>query len=380
MRLIHVSDLHLGRRLHEVSLIEDQAYILNQIVAQCSALQADVLLVSGDVYDKNSPSEQSFELWSDFMDKVSKLDMKTLVISGNHDSQERLGVGANLIKEQGIYIASKYQGYLETLIIEKDQLKVQFLLLPFVRPAEVRNHHEDLQANTYNDAIAHILKDFDYGQGHHNVLLSHQFVTDGSKPPLLSDSEVGPMVGGIDAINASLFDGFDYVALGHIHKPQAIRNETIRYSGSPLKYSISEAKDDKALVIIDLFENDIKLTYEPLIPLRDVKVIKGKLEELISAAPIEKSQDLIYALITNNEALMDPMIKLQNVYPNAVGLELRPEKSNKEKQDLRSQEILQQNPMELVQDFYQSMLGKDMDEESEAILVNIINSTEGEES
>ena len=376
MRLIHISDLHLGRRFNEISLIEDQAFILNQIIEQCIALKADALLISGDVYDKNSPSEQSFQLWNDFLERVAEIKLPTLVISGNHDSQERLGVTSKLIEDQGIIITSKYQGSINTVTLSHNDIDVQFALLPFIRPSDVRNYHDDFSGSTYNEAIERVLIDYDFAEGKKHVLLSHQFVIDGSKEIQLSDSEVGPMVGGIDAIHAHWFDCFDYVALGHIHKPQPIRTEFMRYSGSPLKYSISEAKDTKVLVIVDFNNDGIDLSYEAFKPLRDVRVLKGTLNELLEAAPKSGSLDLIHAILIDDEPLLEPMMKLQAVYPNCVSLELKPQTQVQARDTLRSQEIIQKKPIDLLSSFYEEMLAKEMSETSKKIVEEVILETE----
>ncbi len=371
MRLLHVSDLHLGRTFNEVSLVDDQRYLLQFIIKQIEALKADVLLISGDIYDKNSPSERSFELWSDFLEDLQTLNIQTFVISGNHDSAQRLSMAPSYLKAGGVHLVGKYRGEVETLVLEKQGKTFEFALIPFVRPAEVRNFHDDFKSQSYHEAMGRILRDYNYDKSDYHILLSHQFVIDGSKDTQLSDSEVGPMVGGIDAIHAHLFDKFDYVALGHIHKPQMIRKETIRYSGSPLKYSISEAHDQKQLVIIDI-EDDIHISFEPITPLRDVRILKGNLQDLMDEGEKNPSQDLVHAILLDDEALYEPMNKLQSVYPNCVSLELKPQTKVQNLAQLRSQEIITKDPLDLIESFYEEMLGKSLDESSKEIVQDVV--------
>lgn len=371
MRLIHISDLHLGLQYGDFSLVEDQRFILQQIHQKLSALKADVLLIPGDVYHKFAPAPDSFKLWSEFLDSLESLDIKTFVTSGNHDSSERLGLASNYLKYGDIYLHAKYEGELSTYTIEQDGVIVHISLLPFVRPSNVRNYHDDFTSHKYNDAIEYILKDYDSSQEGHHVLLAHQFVIHGEEKPQLSDSEIQPQVGGIDAIHTSLFDGFDYVALGHIHKPQRMGRDTIRYSGSPLKYSKTESQDNKALVVIDI-DDTITLSYEPLTPLRDVKVITGTLEEIIAAAPQPVSQDFIHVNLTDAIRPILAMDRLQKVYPNCVDIDFQSTQGTLSKQTQRASNIIELKPLELVDQFYHEVLEKEMSKDTQKIVETVM--------
>lgn len=372
MRLIHISDLHLGLQYGEFSLYEDQAFILNQIIEKISALKADVLLISGDIYHKYAPAAESFKLWSKFLSDLEPLKIHTYIIAGNHDAADRLGVGAHYLKYGHIHLVSEYQGALETFLLEHQDVRVKFCLLPFVRPSSIKNKHDDFDSNRYNDAIEYVLKGYDYDKASKHVLLAHQFVIDGKHIPSLSDSEIPPQVGGLDAISVQLFNQFDYVALGHIHRPQRIGSETIRYSGSPLKYSKTESLDTKGLVVVDVGD-DVTISIEPLEPMRDVRVMKGNLEDLINAGKDSTSQDFIHAVLTDKVRPINAMEKLQVIYPNCVDIEFESEIKSTTQESLRAEEIIQLKPFDLMSQFYQEFLEKPLDDEAQIITENVIN-------
>lgn len=372
MKIIHVSDLHLGLMYHDFSLYEDQKHMLESIIQNISAHKADVLLISGDVYHKHAPSEESFKLWSYFLELLKPLDITTFIISGNHDASGRLGVGASYLEFGNIYLESEYEGHLVTHHIHHQDQDYYFTLLPFIRPSNVRNHHDDFKSTQYHDAMAYVLKDYDDSKPGHHILLAHQFVIDGQKTPELSDSEITPQVGGIDAIHAHLFDGFDYVALGHIHRPQHIRKNTVLYSGSPLKYSKSEANDTKGFVLLEC-DDSIHIQHVPITPLRDVKVIKGDLKSLIEAAPNPKSQDFIHAIITDATRPINPMEQLQEVYPNAVDIEFQNKTSRASQETLRAEQIIALQPQDLIQQFYTEMLEKELTDEAVELIESVLN-------
>lgn len=372
MRIIHVSDLHLGLQYGDYSLVEDQTYILNQIIEKVSALKADVLIIAGDIYHKYTPATESFKIWSDFLEKLEPLQITTYITSGNHDSSDRLGVTSNYLKYGNIFLETEYQGALTTLELNVNDVKTYFTLLPFIRPSNVRNHHEDFKSNQYHDAMEYVLKDYDKKKDGHHILVAHQFVIHGEERPQLSDSEVQPQVGGIDAIHTSVFDAFDYVALGHIHKPQRMGPETIRYSGSPLKYSKTEANDTKGMVIIDVNET-VTIGFEPLIPLRDVKVIEGELQSIIDNAPTPLSTDLVHINLTDAIRPIHAMDRLKTVYPNCVDIDFLGATQDHQKQTIRASKIIELKPRDLLAQFYQEMLEKEMTDETKNIVDDVIN-------
>ena len=372
MRIIHVSDLHLGLQYHEFSLVLDQTHILQQIIEKISAHKADVLLISGDIYHKYAPSDDSFKLWSSFLEQLKDLKITTYIISGNHDAPGKLGVGAGYLEYGDVYLESEYDGTLKTYSLTKDDVEVHFTLLPFIRPSFIQNHHEDFKSRRYHDAIEYVLKDYDYSKKGKHILLAHQFVIDGTHQPELSDSEVLPQVGGIDAIHASALSKFDYVALGHIHKPQKIRNEFIRYSGSPMKYSKSEANDKKGYVLIDVGD-DITVSKERFTPYRDTIVLKGTLKELIDQAPHPLSHHFVHVILTDEIRPTNPMAQLQAVYPYCVEIEFQGSQSQVQEEQVRAEEILKLKPNELVSQFYETMLGKSMNEKTQSIVDEVLN-------
>ena len=300
MKILHLGDLHLGKRVNEISMIEDQKFILDQIVTLVKEEKIDVILLCGDIYDKAIPTIEAIHLLDEFLEELSDLKVKVLMISGNHDSSERLSFGRNLFKRSNLYIASQFNQEIEKITIKEDGYNINFYMLPFVKPAYI-NHVLKIQTETYEECFKHLMEQVKINEDETNILLAHQFVTVGKNSPELSDSETSSL-GGIDNIDYRLFDAFDYVALGHIHKPQAMGREMVRYAGSILKYSFSEVKHKKTMPILEFKEKgniDIKL--EELVPLRDMREIKGPIEELLKKENYEgtNTDDYIRAIITN---------------------------------------------------------------------------------
>ncbi len=241
MKLIHIADLHIGKRMNDISLLEDQKYALQQVVQVSADEKADAVLISGDVYDKAAPQSDAMALFDDFLTQLVSLGIKVFIISGNHDSDARISYFSSLIKHVGVYASEKFEGKLQQIALEDEYGEIVINLLPFIKPANVRGFYESKKITTYQDAVVAVLENSCVDAKKRNVLLCHQFITGAE----VCDSEIFA-VGGLDNINASVFDAFDYVALGHIHKPQRILRDTMRYSGSLLKYSFSEANNNIA--------------------------------------------------------------------------------------------------------------------------------------
>ena len=280
MKILHLADLHLGKRVNEMAMIEDQKYILDQIINLIEREKIGIVLLCGDIYDKAIPTIEAIHLLDEFLDQLSNLNTKVLMISGNHDSSDRLSFGKSLFKRSNLYIASQFEEEIEKITIQEGELKVNFYMLPFVKPAYI-SHKFKLQTESYEECFRYLIEHTKINEKETNILLTHQFVTAGKKNPELSDSETSSL-GGIDNIDFRIFDAFDYVALGHIHKPQAMGREMVRYAGSILKYSFSEIHMDKKAVILTINDNkDIHLSFQPLKPLRDMREIECSLEELM---------------------------------------------------------------------------------------------------
>lgn len=318
MKFFHISDIHLGKRLNEYSLLEDQRYILSQIVGAVDAEKPDALLIVGDIYDKSIPPVEAVTLFDDFLYELTRRKLPVLLISGNHDSAERVAFGARLFTRSGLYFAPAYQGAVTPVTLQDEYGAVDFYLLPFVKPSHVRRFHPDEEIATYTDAIRCAIGHMPLEANRRNVLVTHQFVTGAT----LSDSEE-ISVGGSENVDASVFDGFDYVALGHIHGPQQVSSERIRYCGSPLKYSFSEAGHQKSITVVQLSQKgQMQLSTIPLMPKRELRKLQGRFEELTDPAFYSRQDRDAYLQITltNDELIPDAMHTLRRIYPNLLNL------------------------------------------------------------
>ena len=374
MKIIHISDLHIGRRFEDVSLHEDQKYIFDSMLQEIAALNPDVLLIAGDIYDKISPSAESFQLWDEMLNKIAHLRCETIIISGNHDSNDRLGVGSLLLKEHKIHLISHLKDALNPIVIQDSFGTVNFYPVPFFRPVDLRNTFDDCDKTSYTESYQFLIDALNLDLEQRNVLIAHQFFINQGTLPTLSDSEV-ISVGGLDAIDVSLIEDFDYCALGHIHGPQMIKKETIRYSGSPLKYSFSEVNHKKGMVFIELFEKgryEIKRIEVPA--LNDVRIIKGPLQELLEQGRLNRSHDYIKAIITDEDTVYDPIAKLRSVYPNVLNIELQNSRTQVNERLKRADTIIEKSHLERFNDLYFMQNNEYCSDEALAILQNIIES------
>ena len=320
---MHLSDLHLGKSILEQSLIVDQEYILNQIIDIVKEKLIDIVLIVGDVYDKGIPNVDAVRLFSSFLTSLYKLKVKVLVISGNHDSKDRLSFGNELFVDNGVYIEGIFNGELRKVTLNDDSGNLNVYMLPFVKTADVRKYYPDIQIDSYDDAVRCIINNTKIDKNQRNIIMVHQFVTAGGIDVERCESE-SLSLGGIDNIDVSIFDDFDYVAMGHIHKGQRLIKDTVRYSGSPLKYSFSEVNHRKSVPIIEFNDKgNINIELVDLVPLRDMKIIKGTMEELLSSDFIKNIniEDYISVVLTDEDYIMDAIGKLRSVYKNILRLE-----------------------------------------------------------
>ncbi|MBE5793894.1 MAG: exonuclease SbcCD subunit D [Clostridiales bacterium] len=318
MKLFHISDLHLGKRLNEHSLLEDQRYILSQITAAIDAEKPDALLIAGDIYDKAIPPVEAVSLFDDFLYGLTQRSLPVLLISGNHDSAERVTFGSRLLARSGLYFAPVYQGTVEAVTLVDAHGPVDFYLMPFVKSSQVRHFHPEETIVSYTDAMVCAIRQMSLNPDHRSVLVTHQFVTGAS----LSDSEE-ISVGGSENVDASVFAAFDYVALGHIHGPQNIGDQRIRYCGSPLKYSFSEANHQKSITVVQMEQKgQLTVSSLPLIPMRELRKLKGSFEMLTSPA-FYQTQDrdaYLQITLTDEELIPNAMQTLRLIYPNLLNL------------------------------------------------------------
>ena len=383
MKILHLADLHLGKILQEQSLIEDQEYMLKEIIKIIKNEDIGAVLISGDVYDRSVPPAEAVNLLDNFLKiLIKELKIKVFIISGNHDSKDRLGFGSKIFEDEGLYIESKYNGNLRKIEIEDEYGKLNIYMLPFIKPVEVKQYFEDDLENNYNTAINKIIKKEKINKEERNIILVHQFVTAGTVEPERSESEILTL-GGIENVDVSNFDDFDYVAIGHVHRPQKIGRDTARYAGTMLKYSFSEINHNKTVPIIDFKEKgNIEINLKELAPIRDMREIKGPIEELLKKENYEKGNinDYIKAIITNEETVYDAIGQIRRIYPNTLKLEIRNSKTinSVEKQNLNLEKVKKKSELELFSDFYKSQNNVDLDEKQKEIIKDIISEVKDE--
>ena len=382
MKILHLADMHLGKILREQSLIEDQEYCLKQIIENIKKEKIDIVLISGDVYDKSIPSLDAVNLLNWFLKVLIKnLNKKVFIIAGNHDSKDRLGFGSEILENDGLYIESKYTGRLKKVILEDEYGELNIYMLPFVKPAEIKNYFEE-EITTYNDAVNKIIEKEDIDTTKRNIIMVHQFVTSGTFEPERSESEQLSL-GGSENVDVSNFDKFDYVAIGHIHRPQRIGRDTARYSGTMLKYSFSEVNHKKTLTILDYKgKENLRMEFKEIFPLRDLREIKGPIANLISKEVVESANknDYIKAIITDEEEVFDALGQLRRVYPNILKLEVKNSKTDSgiDDQEASLETIRSKSELELFNEFYQMQNNNELNDEQIDIMKKIILEVKGE--
>ena len=371
MKLMHLGDLHLGKSLGDFDLNEDQKYILDQILGIIDEREVDGILIAGDVYDRAVPSESATNLLDYFLKCLADKKVKTFMISGNHDSDDRLNYGSSLFAANHIYISAQFMGnlYRQTVIDEHGEAAIY--LLPFVKASQVRHFYPEEKIESYDDAVRTILAHAQIDPGKRNILVAHQFVAGKGADPDLGGSESAgtQSVGLVEKIGYDCFDGFDYVALGHIHSPQSVGRKEVRYSGSPLKYSLSEVGNDKSVPVITLGEKgDVDIELVKLRPMRDMRHLKGPIEKLLNRENITSPEDFIYATLTNEDIIDDAMGILQQVYPNTVKIDYDNSRTREiDRIDIAN--IAEQKSFdELIGDFYRKMYGCDISEEEMQVM------------
>ena len=372
MKLIHLSDLHIGKRVNEVSMIEDQAYVLTQVIQIIDREKPDAVLIAGDVYDKSVPSAEAVTLFDDFLFRLAKRDVPVLIISGNHDSPERLAFGNRLLQSGGIHISPVYNGSAACVTLSDAHGDVHFWLLPFLKPVHVKRYFPDAEINSYTDAVRVALENLPIDKAQRNVLLTHQFVT-GS---ITCDSEE-ISVGGSDNVDASVFEDFDYVALGHIHGPQNIGSNRIRYCGTILKYSFSEAGHHKSVTVVEMGEKgDLQLHLCPLSPRHDLRQIRGTFAEITDKAFYQgtAAEDYLHIELTDEEDVPEAMGKLRVIYPNLMKLTYDNTRTRKNQVVDGAQDVQRKSPLELFGELYELQNNQPMSEEQKAYTQELIES------
>ena len=379
MKLIHLSDIHLGKRVNEFSMLEDQAHILKKILAVVDEEKPDGVLIAGDVYDKSVPSTEAVQLFDDFLVRLAKRKLPVFIISGNHDSPERLSFANRLIDAAGIHLAPVYNGVVEPITLSDEYGPVNVYMLPFIKPAHVRGFFPDTEINGYSDAVAAAIGRMNIDKTQRNVLITHQFVTGAQR----SDSEE-LSVGGTDNIGAEVFCDFDYVALGHIHGPQNMDSGRIRYCGSPLKYSFSEAAQQKSVTVAELKEKGmLEIHTVPLIPRRDMVELKGSYQQLTLREFYENTtyqEDYTHITLTDEEDIPDAVAKLRAVYHNLMKLDYDNTRTRHSAAISGAENVETRSPIDLFAEFYELQNGLPMSAEQTELVASLIEKIwEGEE-
>lgn len=378
MKFIHLSDLHIGKRVNEFSMYEDQEYILAEIIKIIDSEKPDAVLIAGDVYDKSIPPSDAVKMFDSFLYMLSKRNLQVFVISGNHDSPERLSFGSRLIEKSGVHLSPVYNGHVEPIKMEDEYGEVNIYMLPFVKPANVRRFFDDREIVSYTDAVNAAISEMSVNSNSRNVLITHQFVTGANRT---ESEEIS--VGGTDNVDVSVFDNFDYVALGHIHRPQNCLSERVRYCGTPLKYSFSEANDKKSVTVVELKEKgSLEVYTADLVPKHEMREIKGKYEEITAKSFYENTTyqtDYMHITLTDEEDIPDGVGKLRSIYRNLMKLDYDNKRTRSNAHITGAENVEEKSPLELFSDFYELQNNQPMSDEQREYISSLIESIWEEE-
>ena len=397
MKIIHTSDWHIGKIVNEYSMIDDQKYILNKLIELIDEENIDVLMIAGDVYDRSIPPVEAVELLNETLSKlIIDRNVSVMIISGNHDSGERLSFGSKILEKQGLYIAGSDDKLYKKVVLRDNNQNVNFYLVPYKDPALTKKLLNNKEIRSHNDAMIAVIDKIkeELNENEINILIGHGYVTMKREEAIegndhkyevaeleTSESERPLSIGGTDLIDGNIFKDFDYVALGHLHGRQRIGRETMRYSGSLLKYSFSEVKQKKSVAVLDLIDKDINIELKELKPLRDLKIIKGNIEDLIcEGRDIEEGkEDYIQAILTDDGELMNPMEKLKSVYPNTMLISRERKKNVSKENTLSKGEFRKKSKIDLFKNFYEIYGSGDYNDKKEAVLIDTIKEVLKEE-
>lgn len=372
MRFIHLSDLHLGKRVNEFSMIEDQEYILKEILTIIKNEKTDGVIIAGDVYDKSIPSEDAMRLWDGFLLSLAEKKVPVFAISGNHDSAVRFADHGALVDSTGIHLSPVYDGNVNKYTLEDNNGPVNIYLLPFIKPAIIRSIFHDEEIQDYTDACRVAIKNMDVNTSERNIIVVHQFVTGAAR----CESE-DIVVGGLDNVDATVFDDFDYVALGHIHGKQTIGRDTVRYCGTPLKYSFSEKDHKKSVTIVDMGKKgNVTISEVPLIPKHDMREIRGTYAELTLKENYEgtATDDYIHAVLTDEDDIPDAVGKLRVIYPNLMKLSYDNKRTASQQEIGSAEDVEKKTPLELFEELYEKQNNQEMSEEQRHFVQDLIES------
>lgn len=377
MKILHTSDLHIGKRVNEFSMIEDQRYILERIENIVKEEQPDVVLIAGDVYNSATPSAEAVSLLNDFITHLHSLCRYVVILSGNHDSAERLAFGAEIMRQNGVYFSQTFSQVPQKITIPDEYGDVNIYLLPFVRPIDVRSAYKEAlepsgeQVESYDEAIAKAVEAMHPDYSQRNILVAHQYFNGGER----CDGE--DVLGGLDEVDVEIVKDFDYVALGHLHRPQYVQYPYVRYSGSPLKYSFSEVDNKKSVSIIELnTKGNMVIRERDLVPLHDWADLRGTYDELMSEAFYGGKgyeNQYVRLTLTDEDEVVDAMNKLRNIYPLAMVLQYDNTRTRHTQEIVEAENVENKSPMELVSEFFEKQNGQPMNEAQSELVTNLIN-------
>ena len=376
MKLIHLSDLHLGKRVNEFSMLEDQKVILLEILGIIENEEPDAVIIAGDIYDKSVPPAEAVALLDEFLVRLAGMHREVFILSGNHDSAERIAFCGRLIESSGIHLSPVFDGNIAPCVLEDAEGEVRIWMLPFVKPADVRRVYPEDEIANYTDAVRAVIRRMEIDPSVRNVLAAHQFVTGAVR----SDSE-DVSVGGLDNVNASVFDAFDYTALGHIHGPQHIGRETVRYCGTPLKYSFSEKDHQKSVTVVTLGKKGkTEIRTVPLHPRHDLREIRGTYDELTLRKNYEgtATDDYLHVVLTDEEDVPDALARLRTIYPNIMKLDYDNRRTRASGETGAAEEIEKKSGIELFDEFYTLQNGGPLSAEQRAFAEKLLESPEEE--
>ena len=371
MKFIHLSDLHIGKRVYEYSLLEDQAYILEEILKITEEEKPDAAFLAGDIYDKSVPSAEAVALFDDFLVKLKALVPEIFIVSGNHDSAARVAFGGRIMDRSGIHISPVYDGRIEPVSLETGEESVNIYLLPYIKPVQVKHYFPEEEINSFSDALKLVIRQMNVDTDSRNILVAHLCVTGAER----AESEE-LYIGGAEDVPAELFEPFDYTALGHIHRPQNI-SRIVRYCGTPLKYSFSEAKDRKSVTVGELHEDSVvSIKTVPLIPKRDMVEIRGTYEEVTARdfyADTSLTEDYVHVILTDEEDIPDAAAKLSVIYHGFMKLDYDNKRTRQGGFDFAQQtDLSEKTPFDLVADLYEKQNGGPMDKEQAEMISSMI--------
>lgn len=372
MKLVHLSDLHLGKRVYEYSMLDDQRYILQEILEIIDREKPDGVLLAGDIYDKQMPSIEAVKLFDFFLEQLVQRGQKVFIIGGNHDSIDRISFASPLLQKSGVYIARAYDGKTEPIVLKDVYGSCNLYLLPFVKPVQVAQLFPEEEIRDYTDAVGVAIRQMQMDYSKRNVLVMHQYVAGASR----CESEE-TSIGGLDDVNAKVLEGIDYVAMGHIHGPQKVGKETVRYCGTPLKYSFSEVHHQKSVTIVELREKgEVEIRTIPLTPLRDFYEIRGTYEELTARSYYEGKpfwQGYLKVTLTDEEDVPEALGKLRAIYPYIMLMEYDNKRTRAASEIGVSEQIEEKSPRQLFDELFQIQNGGEMSREQGALVDTLID-------